>query len=95
MDVEVRKKKTWRAALGISSVVIAGCGVCCLPLIVPLLASIGASMGLAASFDELSVLHLIGGTGIGAGVFFILRRRRIAAKRSSKICRCENQCPSP
>jgi len=91
MDMEVMKSKSWRTALGAAAVIIAGCGLCCLPLIAPLLASLGVSIGLAAYLDELSIWHFIPITGIGIGVFVMIRKRFVQQK-CKRDCKCESQC---
>lgn len=89
--MEVTKSKSLRAALGATAVIIAGCGLCCLPLITPLLASLGASMGLFAWLDELSIWHFIAIAGIGTGLFIVLRRR-LTQEKCKKDCKCTSQC---
>ena len=93
--MEVTKSKSWRTALGAAAVIIAVCGLCCLPLIAPLLASIGVSMGLAAYLDELSIWHFIPITGIGIGIgigVFVILRTRLVQQKCKRDCKCESQC---
>jgi hypothetical protein len=90
--MEGMKSKSWRTVLGAAAVIIGGCGLCCLPLIAPLLASLGVSMGLAAYLDELSVWHFIAITGSAIGVFIIIRRRRLAQQKCKTECECASQC---
>ena len=73
-----KKRRVW-AWIG---ALAAGCGLCCVPLILPLLAGTALAGGLSSAVLEGVPLDLIlcGGVlvGAGGGAFWLLSRKRVS-----------------
>jgi len=93
MKSERAGSKSWKSIIGLTGVAILGCGICCLPLIAPIVASAGATLSLGACVDELSYWHFMVLAGIGLTTYFVMRwRRQEKAKACQQVCPCEHAC---
>lgn len=85
--------KSWKSIIGLSGIAIISCGICCLPLIATIVASVGTALGLGACLDELSYWHFLGLAGLGSVIFFAMRwRQKEKVKVCQQDCHCEDSC---
>lgn len=85
--------KSWKTIIGLSGIAILSCGICCLPLIASMVASVGTALSLGVCLDELSYWHFLGLAGLGSVIFLALRwRQKAKAKTCQQECRCEDSC---
>jgi hypothetical protein len=94
MELKRTDKKPPSATLGAVGLaaIAAACGVCCLPLLAPLLAGLGlAGLSAAAAGWYLAAAGLL---AVGVAMIVAVRRRRAASCHTRPVsdCDCASHC---